>query len=520
MFNSAKFDHESVRTRYRKARARVLRQFCRDEEGGILIMALLLLIIMLVMGGMAVDFMRFESRRALLQSVSDRAVLAAAELDQTLDPADVVEDYFQKAGFGSAIIGSPIIDDRSGSRSVEVRSEIELNTFYLRLIGIDTLDAPAASAAIEGTGNIEVSLVLDISGSMDSTVRNSGGKRRYQLLQTAASNFVDELLKPEYENQVSISLVNYSANVNIGDELFNALNIRGPNYVDIGGFETDPNTGAPNVEVPERYLNPSRCIDFNDSEFSKTTFDTARVYQQVEHFDFYSGYKGTPHLTSCPQYDYEAIIPLTQDANRLKNAISQLRPRTYTAIHMGVKWGVSLLDPSMRDLLATVPTIDPAFRGQRPFDYGTAGSAISTVKYLVLMTDGENVANRRLHEQYYDSTTEVKEFRDHNFYRWVYEVSPDRQRNNRYNYNTLVNHYTRQEYSANQADNWMQSMCTAAKNRNITVFTIAMGAPEHGEDEMRACATSGAHYFEDEGGALDDIFANIAQQITDLRLSL
>lgn len=519
MFNSAKFDHEGARTRYRKARARVLRQFCRNEEGGILIMALMLIIIMLVMGGMAVDFMRFESRRALLQSVSDRAVLAAAELDQTLDPADVVEDYFQKAGFGGSIIGSPIIDDRSGSRSVEVRSELELNTFYLRLIGIDTLDAPAASAAIEGTGNIEVSLVLDISGSMDSTVRNTG-RRRYQLLQTAASNFVDELLKPEYENQVSISLVNYSANVNIGDDLFDALNIRGPNYLDIGGWDVDPDTGEPNVEVEEIYQNPSRCIDFNDSEFSTTTFDTSRVYQQVEHFDFYSSYRNSPHLTSCPQYDYEAIIPLTQDANRLKDAIRELRPRTYTAIHMGVKWGVTLLDPSMRDLLATIPSIDPEFRGQRPFDYATAGSAISTVKYLVLMTDGENVANRRLYEEYYDTTREVKEFRDHNFFRWVYDVSPDRNRNRNYNFNTLVNHYTRQEYSANQADNWMQSMCTAAKDRNITVFTIAMGAPDHGAAEMKDCASTPGHFFEDEGGALDDIFANIAKQITDLRLSL
>lgn len=498
MFNSAKFDHESVGTRYRKARARVLRQFCRDEEGGILIMALLLIIIMLVMGGMAVDFMRFESRRALLQSVSDRAVLAAAELDQTLDPADVVEDYFQKAGFGDTIIGNPIIDDRNGSRSVEVRSELELNTFYLRLIGIDTLEAPAASAAIEGTGNIEVSLVLDISGSMDNSVGGTG-QRKYQLLRTAASNFVDSLLKPEYENQVSMSLVAYSANVSIGEDLFAALNTTGPIY----------------REGNKTHVNPARCIDFQDSEFSTTTFNTDRVYDQVEYFDYYTGYNYyNPAVTepSCPKESYEGIIPLTQDANRLKNAIGQYSPRTYTAIHLGVKWGVSLLDPSMRDLLATVPSVDPIFRGERPFDYATAGAAVSTVKYLVLMTDGENVAGRRLRPEY-RSVDWSNTWAQYNFRYWARNVNNNSQSDN-------VNNYTRNGYSAGQADSWMQSMCDAAKAKNITVFTIAMGATGHGEDEMRKCATSPAYYFADEGGALNDIFANIAKQITDLRLSL
>lgn len=496
MLNSAKFEHTSARDRYRKMRRRILRQFGRDEEGGILIFALLLLVVMLVLGGMAVDFMRFESRRALLQSVSDRAVLAAAELDQTIAPRDVVLDYFDKAGFGSSIIGEPRIDDVAGSRSVEVDSAIDLNTYYLKFVGIDQLSAPAVSGAIEGTGNIEVSLVLDISGSMRSWVSGTG-KRRYELLREAATGFVEALLKPEYEDQVSISMVNYSANVSIGDELYAALNTTSDTLV-------HPTNGS-------SHTNTSRCVDFEDTEFNTTEFNTTRVYEQIERFDYYTGGgQSGVLLPSCPDQWFEGIIPLTQDKDLLTDAIAELRPTTFTAIHLGVKWGVSLLDPSMRDLLQNVPTVDPAFRGVRPSDYATASSALSTVKYLVLMTDGQNVAARRIRDDRYDSVEERIRWDTYNFVYW---------------YNNFGgwggwNNYTTRAYTATQADTWMQSMCNAAKARNITIFTIAMGATSHGEDEMRECASTTAHYYETEGEALQEIFENIAKQITDLRLSL
>ena len=64
---------------FKRSRVAFLKQFGRDEDGSIIVLTLLLLFGMLIVGGMAVDFMRYESRRAQLQSVSDRAVLAAAD---------------------------------------------------------------------------------------------------------------------------------------------------------------------------------------------------------------------------------------------------------------------------------------------------------------------------------------------------------------------------------------------------------------------------------------------------------
>ena len=57
-----------------------------------------MIVIMVMVCGIGVDIMRHEMERNLIQSVADRAVLAAADLDQELDPEAVVRDYFLKAG--------------------------------------------------------------------------------------------------------------------------------------------------------------------------------------------------------------------------------------------------------------------------------------------------------------------------------------------------------------------------------------------------------------------------------------
>ena len=55
-----------------------LLKFRDDEEGAMIAFSLLMLIMLLIIGGMAVDFMRFESRRTLMQGTVDRAVLGCS----------------------------------------------------------------------------------------------------------------------------------------------------------------------------------------------------------------------------------------------------------------------------------------------------------------------------------------------------------------------------------------------------------------------------------------------------------
>ena len=107
---------------------------------------------MLVLGGMAVDFMRQENQRVVLQGIADRSVLSAASLQQTLDGEDIVRDYFEKSGYSAALVGNPTFEDQGNFKRVTVTAQQDLDTFFLRLIGIDTLTSVGSANAIESSG--------------------------------------------------------------------------------------------------------------------------------------------------------------------------------------------------------------------------------------------------------------------------------------------------------------------------------------------------------------------------------
>jgi Flp pilus assembly protein TadG len=569
-----------------------IRQFKKDEDGGLIVLTLILLISMLVVGGMAVDFMRFESERTKLQSVSDRAVLAAANLNDDRDPGAIITDFFVAEGYGGTIIGEPDIDKNANGSTITLNSQIDMDTFFLRFVGMDTLSAPASASAIQGTGNVEVSLILDISGSMGNWMQGpitqydangnirrdadgeiitvTGWGTRMFFLQQAAKQFVSDLLLPEYEDRISINLIAYSQHVRLRDDLYMALRTTpdGINESDevgssFGGIEDGyavqpeyqwvlngetedefgnpygPDTEGATLQQPwedgvinvdwadgeDYFINPSRCVTFEDAEYETLTFDINRTYQQVEHVDFYGGsnnnYFGWEPCSADPEH---GIILMSQDVEELHDAIDAFYPTVNTSIHRGMKWGVSLLDPSMRPLIDRIQTVDEAFRGIRPAEY----TDTTTSKFIVIMTDGLTVSSSRIRREgygddvdFYDEYDERVAFSESSGSyvarydgdwrtQWTYDVSP----------------YTAMSQSigsTTQLNNKLESLCDLARGQVREVFTISMGVQN---DTMRDCASRTENAFmttitndPDEPG-LNDIFETIADQITALRLSL
>ncbi|MDP3861228.1 MAG: pilus assembly protein TadG-related protein [Phaeovulum sp.] len=70
----------------------LLRRFRDAEDGALIALSLYLFVGMLVVTGVAIEIMRHEDRRVQIQGTADRAALAAADLGQTLSPADVARD--------------------------------------------------------------------------------------------------------------------------------------------------------------------------------------------------------------------------------------------------------------------------------------------------------------------------------------------------------------------------------------------------------------------------------------------
>jgi hypothetical protein len=546
---------------------KLLRAFARDEDGGIIILTLLLLITMLVVGGMAVDFMRFESERAELQSVSDRAVLAAADLNQTLDEKAVVRDFFKAAGFEDRIVGEPFKEFTGNSRTVLVESAVDLNTFYLRLIGIDELNVPARSAAIEGIGKVEISLVLDISGSMRFGGSGDGG--RFADMQRAAKSFAAKVLDPSNGGQVSLNIIPYAGSTNPGPEMFAYLDgVRYNNERLFGGIDEDtyemPDGTIITEAVADEFPNVSSCLEFTaddwltdvmpgpmtevDDDTPLTESASANGRQQVPHFMNWAIAADVMDWGWCPQ-DRSAIRYALKDYCVAERFIDGIRMHDGTGTHYGMKYGLAALAPETQaafaalSVLTTTEEVNPDYvpsaacvgfdGGTGAIDDGTgtdtgdasgtdgdggttATTTASTItraivpvefsnrpaawndpetkKIIILMTDGQI----------------TDQFRPVNIF----------------HANLLTQHLwggnktTLTARSANLTS--FYAACNLAKNsdRDIAVYTVAFETYGSGKTEMQNCASKPSMFYPAAGEQLINVFNDIAEQITDLRLSL
>ncbi|QDC10221.1 hypothetical protein FHY55_13615 [Oceanicola sp. D3] len=452
-----------------------LKRFAEETEGNLILFALFLLVCMCMAVGIGIDVMRFEMTRTKLQNTLDRAVLAAADMDQTLDPEEVVADYFSRAGLGDFNI-DVTVDEGLNYRNVQATTEAEIKTLLMRMVGVKTFTAPASGTAEERVSNVEISLVLDISGSM-------GSNHKINNLRSAAKDFVDSVVVDDADGQISLSLVPYTAQVNAGPNIFNQLQKN--------------NNGRHSY---------SHCIDFDSSDFDTTTISMTKNYQQMQHFEWSSENYRPIRNPGCPMRDYERIVALSKNTAELKDTIDDYRARANTAIHIGMKWGTALLDPSMRTIvnnLRAANVVDDAFI-DRPADYDDD----ETLKVVVLMTDGENVDTYRIQSWAYNSNSEYAHWDKYPLWYYLYRYVNSRNRSQ----------YYYRKYSASQADTMLDNICTAAKSAGITVFTIGFEVTNHSAGVMQDCASSPSHFFRVEGTEISEAFSAIARQINQLRL--
>ncbi|MEP1353471.1 MAG: TadE/TadG family type IV pilus assembly protein [Tateyamaria sp.] len=448
-------------------------RFARDESGTMTMFAIMMLMMMLLVGGIGVDLMRNEMERTRVQATVDRAVLAAADLDQTLDPEAVVNDYFEKAGM-SEYLTSVTVDEGLNYRTVTVQARTTTPTQFMRLMGVDELTVPAKGQAEEKVANVEISMVLDISGSME---RNS----KMENLQDAAKTFVDTVIRDETENLISLSLIPYTAQVNVGFPIFDELQT---NHVHDFSY----------------------CVDFEIEDFDSTTLDFGKSYEQMQHFEASSGYSYPIGNPGCPEQDFEEILAYTQDADVLKGRIDQYRARANTSIHLGMKWGVALLDPSFKPItqaLSLDNRIDANF-SNRPAAYDD----VETLKTVILMTDGENVNTVRIQPWYYAQASHYVHWSRYPLYWYLNNYVGGSWNNWRYT-----------KYTSAQADDMLENICDAAKAQGIVVWSIGFEVTNHSAGVMENCASSPSHFFRVEGVEISDAFESIAKQINQLRLT-
>lgn len=561
----------SIRGSLKSARTK-LKNFRKDESGAAFVFALIVFVLMLVMGGLAVDVARMEAQRMKLKQTVDRAVLAAANLENTTSPEEVVTDYFEKTGMIDFLVDTDV-QTAFNSKKVTVETRTEIATAFLHLVGVNSLAAEAGGSAIETISDIEISLVIDISGSM-TWDNHDGTESKLETLQDAANDFIDDMIGSQTpaEGITMMSIIPHNATVNAGEELLGYLN-------------------------PTDWHEESHCIRFYDDDFLTRAITPTQQLERVAHFarGFGSMAAPTNENVHCKDDEDHAIIAFETDAEKLKTHIDNLEGGGMTAVDAGMKWAAALIDPAMRPVVNSMIT-DQARSNivtDWPREYGTD----NVMKVIVLMTDGENTTQRDLRgrlkstdgsnaaiagdifwspswgssdrwdgwlvnfldndsdERWYRpgeannldddewyATADIpgdllavsyqdlfKEFYTYDMADYFYlYADPDAYEywnGNRYvwSYNTPAIYYdywipTEEQDNGGSADDRLEDICDAVKDEDVIIFSIAFEAPTAGETVMRYCAENDNYYYEVDGSGLDAAFKSIAGAIDQLRL--
>ena len=512
---------------------RSVERFLSRERGSLIVLSLFLFLAILMVAGLAVDFAHFEERRTRMQATLDSAVLAAADINQALEPEDVVQDYFDRAGLDDSPVDVEM-NEGMNFRSVSAETRVSVPTMFVKLVGVKQFSSPAGSTAEENIGNVEISLVLDVSGSMGNTGQGSSDSK-IELLQDAANEFIDTMFDTIQApglpaGKLSMSLVPYNQQVALGADLGDDFNFTNEH-------------------------NRSHCADFAEADFSVAAISPAQVLQRAADADSRYSYS-PPYFIECQESSDHDVTAVGNSKTQLKARINQLKAGGDTAIDIGMKWGVALIDPALRPLGQTriaEGKTDEALDG-RPFDYGQEDA----LKVVVVMTDGKNTNTYSVRDAYKSGPSNLVKGSNNKYYYYYpqhsgtsdfYDTSANRWRSLSYiggSYTVLdyadvwtlmsVPYYSTNyvkeatgsssfasnaitKTSYGDKDDQLLAVCSAAKARGVIVFAIGFEAPNAGRQVLKNCATADAYYYDAEGTSISEAFASIASAINALRLT-
>lgn len=351
---------------------RELIRFQEDASGAAAIIFGLMAIVLFTFVGIGLDFARWSNARAQTMSVIDASILAAGRALQTnggdkTDALAVAKAYYQQGTIDRLKLLTDTVTFQIDDTGTAVRAvgDATIATPLLALVNVKSLPVVTFSAANGPTAklsvgenakvNIEMSMILDMSGSM-----NEGTK--LPDLKLAAQDLVDIIVWPNQTQYTSkVALVPYATAVNAG---VYADAARGKPI--LGGCKT---LGC----LLQSFLNPYGLPLLYSLSSCVTERTGAHAYKDTDP-------KTAPVGPNYPSLNNpctsEPVTPLTNNKDTLTNGIKALKAGGSTAGQVGVAWGWYTLSPKWADVF-------PA--ASRPTEYGRT----DVKKIAVLMTDGE-----------------------------------------------------------------------------------------------------------------------------------
>lgn len=246
----------------------LLERFRRDESGAFGVIFATLAIVLIAMSGAVVDFTSMQQSRTRAQVALDAAALALqpsiytettsairAEAQALLVNrlADAVTTWSTDCS-GSAVpcasVAAPVIDTVNGQLTLDATIRVPMN--FVSLVGVPNLTAQIVSVATRKKLSLEVAMVLDNSGSMDTSM-GGGHTRMWNLQQSAncAANILfystskcsDSTSGLTKNDNVKMAVVPFTSAVNVGTSNANAswIDRTGNGNISDDNFDNDDN---------------------------------------------------------------------------------------------------------------------------------------------------------------------------------------------------------------------------------------------------------------------------------------
>jgi Flp pilus assembly protein TadG len=527
----------------------------RDRRGGVATFLAAAIIPLIAFAGLAVDTSRGYLMKARLSSALDAAALAGGRAMHDPDLRDEMVERFFNANFPANYMGAtitgPTITIDTVNNTITLDAGAEMSSSLMQVLGVNTMNVAGTTEVKLSSRNVEVALVVDVTGSMAGTPISD--------LRTAAKDLVDIIVKDVQTPHFSkIALVPYSAAVNVGSY---AAQLRGavrPATAITGATKANPVvvtssahglangemvriTGVngmtqlnniyyrvANVTVNTFELrNENNSSNINGSSYSTyssggtvTCYDygcnTQRFYNVSgswvnfatnscvtertganAYTDVAPAASAVAPVTEPVGFHYadssnpclaQEFVPLSSDKTLLKNRIDSLTAAGSTAGQIGLAWGWYLVSPNFGYLWPTE---------SQPLAYG----ADELIKVVIFMTDGD------LNTGYAKGI-----------------VAQDSGSGSGSNSDKIAQNATNPSIHTGRVSSYSQALqlCSAMKAAGILIYTVGfdIGSLVAAQEVIEQCATDPTYvYMPDSGTELSEAFQAIAINVARLHLS-
>lgn len=508
----------------------MIRNFLRASDGNVVLIFALASLAVVGSVGAAVDVGRGEMVQAKLQNAVDAASLAAGASASTANLNAVATKYvtlnFSQGNLG-AVLGPVTTTLSTDKKIVTVSATATLNTSMMKVFGQNTIDLDATSQVTRANKGMELLLVLDNTGSMNSAVNSSNsGVSKISALRTAVAG-TGGMLDIIYgstggtaNNTVPnlwVGIVPFSQAVNIGT----STNWVNSNTYDWGN-PSQPWQGCVMARVPKDSTDDTPATLKFDAYYAPTTGKITTptsgsgvsgscsangginswkctvlsnsknvLTYDYSYYNSLGDNKGPNAL--CPQ----AVQSMVAEKNTLVTSVNSMTAAGSTFINTGMAWGYRMLSPKWRGLWGGEMNTN-----NLPLDYKTP----LMNKVVVLMTDGMN------------------SFSSGNFTNYGFLSD------NQLGTTKTMNNGDAYSVSAEkQLDDRTLAVCNALKANGVIIYTIGFGQDDTNNFSsatsvngplLKACATSEAYYFLAPTNAqLQTAFAAIGDSLANLRIS-